>query len=90
MHVQRRYKRMNMEIIQNEEHGGPHLPTTLMYKLKANAHAKRHLKLHVHLSGGLLKLMITWPPHFLQGHFGYSPKICIRVSNLYKYPLCFM
>ena len=24
------------------------------------------------------------------GHFGYSPKICIRVSNLYKYPLCFM
>ena len=46
MHAQRRYKRMMMEIIQSEEHGGPHLPTTLIYKLKAYAHAKRHLKLH--------------------------------------------
>ena len=49
MHVQRRYKRMKMEIIQSEEHGGPHLPTTLMYKLNANAHAKRPLNLHAHL-----------------------------------------
>ena len=33
------YKGMKMEIIQSEDHGGPHLPTTLMYKLEANAHA---------------------------------------------------
>lgn len=66
---------MKMKIIQTREHGGPHLHTYLDFQLKANAHAKRALKLHVHLNRGLRHandyLMVILP----QGQFGHSPKI---------------
>ena len=34
MHAQNQYKGMKMEIIQSEDHGGPHLPTYLNVQIK--------------------------------------------------------